>query len=53
MQTKASEDIRTEAGQCLIIDEDLLHCQATIAAEETHSKNLREVEKRLRALTDH
>lgn len=33
--------------------EDELHHQATAVAEEAHSKSLREVEKKLRALEEH
>lgn len=50
MQNKVLDDVHTQATQYLIIDKDELHHQVTIAAEEAHSKSLREVEERQKAL---
>lgn len=47
------KDICTKIAQCLIVNEDVLCRQATTAAEEARSKNLREVEEGLSALTNH
>lgn len=53
MQNKVLYDVHTQATPYLIIDKNELHHQATVVAEEAHSKSLREVEERLKALGEY
>lgn len=48
MRNKALEDARTQITQYSIVDEDELHRQPMVEAEETRLKNLREMEERMR-----
>lgn len=53
MWNKALDDVRAQAVQHLIMDEDELHCQATVGAKEAHSKSLREMKEKLKTLGEY